>query len=151
MNKKVKYALLGIIALLIIIQFFTGEKPTVTSDNPGDIHQVLSINTEVSKILKEACYDCHSNETIYPWYASVAPVSWLVIHDVNEGRRELNFSTWAEYPVKRKNHKLDEVIELVEEGEMPMPIYTITHSEAKLSQEDIKLLVDWAKASMTPE
>lgn len=151
MIKMLKYIGLGIIALLIVSQMFRGEKPVVASNNPGDIHQVMEINTAVSRILREACYDCHSNETIYPWYANVAPVSWLVNHDVEEGRDELNFSTWADYPLKRKNHKLEEVIELIEEGEMPMPVYKITHPEARLTEEEVKLVIDWARSSMVPE
>ncbi len=151
MKQVFKYIGGSLIVLLIVMQLFRGDKPVVVKDNPQDIHQVMAIDTKVSQILKEACYDCHSNETIYPWYANVAPVSWLVNHDVEEGREELNFSTWADYPVKRQNHKLEEVIELVEEGEMPMSIYKVTHPEARLSEEDIKLLVDWAKSSMVPE
>ncbi len=151
MSKTLKYTGIGLIALVVIIQFFGGDKPDVISQNPGDIHQVLEIDQEVSRILREACYDCHSNETIYPWYASVAPVSWLVIHDVDEGRDELNFSTWADYPLKQQNHKLDEIVELVEEGEMPMAVYKITHPEARLTNEEINLVVDWARKSMVPE
>ncbi len=149
--KIVKRIGIGLFAVFVISQFFTGTKPEVVMDNPGDIHELVEINSAVSKILRDACYDCHSNETVYPWYANVAPISWLVIHDTNEGRDELNFSTWSEYSAKRRNHKLDEVIELVEEGEMPMPIYEITHPEARLTEEQIKLLVDWAKNSMVPE
>jgi len=151
MSKTLKYIGIGVIAFVVIIQFFGGDKPEVSVQNPGDIHQVLEIDQEVSRILRVACYDCHSNETIYPWYASVAPVSWLVIHDVDEGRDELNFSTWADYPLKRQNHKLDEIVELVEEGEMPMAVYKITHPEARLTGEEIKLVVDWARNSMVPE
>ena len=151
MSKTLKYSGIGLIALVVIIQFFSGKKPDVQSQNPGDIHQVLEIGQEVSRILREACYDCHSNETVYPWYASVAPISWLVIHDVDEGRDELNFSTWADYPLKRQNHKLDEIIELVEEGEMPMAVYKITHPEARLTNEEINLVIDWARKSMVPE
>lgn len=140
---------LAIIIVLILIQVFPGEKPSVTMDNPGDIHEEILVDTEVSKILKTACYDCHSNETKYPWYASVAPVSWLVIKDTNEGRDELNFSEWVSYSEKRKHHKLEELIEEVEEGEMPLEVYTYTHAEARLSEEQIATLISWAQESMS--
>lgn len=137
-----------LILALVAIQFTPSEKPAVVLENPGDIHNEVLINQEVSGILRAACYDCHSNETSYPWYASVAPVSWLVTHDVEEGRDELNFSEWATYPAKRKHHKLEEVIEQVEEGEMPMPIYTVTHGEARLSDDQMAALVSWANTEM---
>ncbi|MFY0600380.1 MAG: heme-binding domain-containing protein [Cyclobacteriaceae bacterium] len=142
--KIVKYAIIALVAILILIQLFPGEKPETSQENPGDIHNEVLIDPLVSDILKKACYDCHSNETKYPWYASVAPVSWLVIHDVEEGRGELNFSEWATFSAKRKNHKLEEIAEEVEEGEMPMKIYTFTHEEARLSEEETEKLINWA-------
>ncbi|MFH6985237.1 heme-binding domain-containing protein [Marinoscillum luteum] len=148
MKKWIKRIAYFLLLGLIIIQFFPGEKPAVSADNPGDIHNEVLVNPEVSGILKAACYDCHSNETNYPWYASVAPVSWLVIHDTNEGRDELNFSEWATYSAKRKHHKLEEVIEMVEEGEMPLAVYNITHPEGRLTDAQIEALISWAKARM---
>lgn len=133
---------------LVIIQFFQPEKPEVITENPNDIHEVLTIKPEVSQILKTACYDCHSNETNYPWYANVAPISWLVIHDVEEGRHELNFSEWATYSEKKKHHKLEEAMEEVEEGEMPLQVYTLTHGDASLSDTQVAELVSWVKAEM---
>jgi hypothetical protein len=144
MNKKLKYALVVFICALLLIQLVPGEKPEVTLDNPNDIHKEVLIDPDISKILRNACYDCHSNETVYPWYAGVAPISWLVIHDINEGREELNFSEWIPYSLKRKNHKLEEIAEEVEEGEMPMKIYTFTHSEARLTDKERETLMYWA-------
>jgi hypothetical protein len=143
--KIFKYILIGLFVLLVIIQFFPAEKPAVAINNPNDIHKEVLISPEVSKMLRNACYDCHSNETVYPWYASIAPISWLVIHDIEEGRKELNFSEWIPYTLRRKNHKLDEIVELVESGEMPMKIYTPLHPEAKLTEEQKAALISWAK------
>lgn len=148
MKKPIKLAGLALLIALIIIQFFSGEKPEVVLENPGDIHNEAVISGSVSTMLKTACYDCHSNETVYPWYASVAPVSWLVIHDTEEGREELNFSEWAGYSEKRKHHKLEEVIEMMEEGEMPLPVYTITHRDADLDEQQIAEVIAWAKDYM---
>ena len=149
MKKKFSiYIMVAVVTLLVLIQFFPGQKPEVSIANPNDIHKEVLISPEVSKILRNACYDCHSNETVYPWYADVAPMSWLVIHDINEGREELNFSEWIPYSLKKKNHKLEEIVEMVEEGEMPLKIYTPLHPEAKLSEQQKELLISWAKNLM---
>ncbi len=149
MKKKFSiYIMVAVVTLLVLIQFFPGQKPEVSIANPNDIHKEVLISPEVSKILRNACYDCHSNETVYPWYADVAPMSWLVIHDINEGREELNFSEWIPYSLKKKNHKLEEIVEMVEEGEMPLKIYTPLHPEAKLSEEQKELLIVWAQNLM---
>lgn len=146
--KIVGIVVVVLIAVFLFIQLFPGEKPETVFDNPGDIHSEVLINPEVSQILKTACYDCHSNESKFPWYSNVAPFSWLVAHDINEGRDELNFSEWTTYKVKRKKHKLEEIAEEVEEGEMPMKIYTWLHSEADLSDAQKESLVSWAKESI---
>ena len=149
MKKRISiYVMVAIVSLLVLIQFFPGNKPEVSLNNPNDIHEEVLMPTEVSLILRNACYDCHSNETVYPWYADIAPISWLVIHDVNEGRDELNFSEWIPYSLKRKNHKLEEIVEMIEEGEMPLAIYKPFHPEAKLSDDQKQLLINWAKSLM---
>ena len=100
---------------------------------------------EVKELLKTSCYDCHSNQTVYPWYNNIAPVSYWIDEHIEHGKEELNFSEWASYSVKKKDHKLEELIEEVEEGEMPLKEYTWTHAEARFSDEQRKLLMDWAK------
>ena len=103
---------------------------------------------EVGLILKTSCYDCHSNETRYPWYAYIAPVSWLVVRDVKLGRADLNFSDWAGQKARDKIKILDEIAEEVEKGNMPLPVYTITHGEASLSDDQKQLLVKWTEDMM---
>ncbi|WP_258102744.1 heme-binding domain-containing protein [Marinoscillum sp. MHG1-6] len=145
MKKIIIYVLVFALVTLVVLQLFPGTKPETTLDNPNDIHKEVLIAPEVSKILRKACYDCHSNETVYPWYGNIAPVSWLVYHDVEEGREELNFSEWIPYSLKKKNHKLEEIAEEVEEGKMPLPIYVSIHPEADLTREERELLINWAK------
>lgn len=96
------------------------------------------------EVLRRACYDCHSNETRWPWYSRVAPISWLVAHDVGEGRRELNFSTWNRMDAAKQAKALRETWKEVYEGEMPPRIYLPTHPEARLSDVDRALLRAWA-------
>lgn len=138
MKRGTKVAL-GVVVVIVVMQLVrpTRENPPVTGD--------LVTPPEVKSVLKKACYDCHSNETVWPWYSNVAPVMWLVARDVNDGRKHLNFSVWDSYEQKRKDKKLDEIAEEVGEGEMPMAIYVPLHPEAKLTDAEKKLLVDWAK------
>lgn len=151
MKKTLKRVLLILLLVFVIIQFFRIDKtnPEVVKEN--DFIALTNPSEEVETILRSACYDCHSNETEYPWYSNVAPVSWWLKHHVDEGREHLNFSEWGTYPEKKQNHKLHECAEEVEEGEMPLSSYTITHSNAKLSHEQIEKMEDWFEDQMTSD
>ena len=92
--------------------------------------------------MKENCYDCHSNQTIYPWYAEIAPVNYWLADHVKDGKKHFNVSAWKDYSIKKKDHKLEELLEMVEEGEMPLDSYTWLHG--KLSENATKLLLQWA-------
>ena len=140
-----KKIILVIIVIIVIAQFFGPEK------NQGDLSSINPFLEEtnppenVKAILKESCYDCHTDHTRYPWYNNITPVNyWLAIH-VEDGKKHLNFSNWENMPVKRKDHKFEELIEMVEDKEMPLNSYTWIHTEAKLSDEQIKEVVGWAK------
>lgn len=146
--KAWQYITGGLAALIVISQFIPNELPGVEISNPGDIIQSGIVEEEVAVLLKNSCYSCHSNETYYPWYSYVAPSSWLVAKDVREGRDELNFSTWTSYSMMDKLAKLDDIVEEVKEGEMPMGIYTLIHPSAKLDDAQIQLIVTWAETTM---
>ena len=130
-----------LVVAFIAIQFFpiTRANPRVESDVPT--------SPELKSILRRACYDCHSNETAWPWYSYVAPASWLIADDVEEGREHLNFSTWNQYSLEEQMELRDELWEEVEEGEMPLWFYIPLHSGAKLSSADKELLRNWAGGS----
>jgi hypothetical protein len=145
MRKIIKPIALILLIGMVIIQLIPNQLPEVKQDNPNDLLLTGSVNEEVAIILKTACYDCHSNQTKLPWYSHVAPVSWLVTKDVNEGRKELSFSEWTTYPNRKLIKKLEEIGEEVDEREMPLQIYTVIHGDAKLSAEQRKLLVEWAQ------
>lgn len=138
-----------LIFLLLIIQSFRIDKTIQSVDPAKDFIVLTSANTEVTNTLKIACYDCHSNQASYPWYTNIAPFSWWVKHHIDEGSHHLNFSEWGTYSEKRKNHKLDECFEMVEEGEMPLESYTWMHKEAKLSDAQKQELVEFFKAVRT--
>jgi hypothetical protein len=144
---------IALIFILLMVQSIRIDK-TVEPVNPAtDLISLTSANTGVSELLKTACYDCHSNQPTYPWYTNIAPVSWWIKHHINEGSSHLNFSLWGTYSDKRKNHKLEECIEMIEEGEMPMTSYTLVHKEAKLTDAQKMQLVDFFKAlkNATPQ
>jgi hypothetical protein len=135
-SRILKWLLLSLLSLGLMFQLIPVKRtnPPVVRDFEGP--------PEVAAILRRSCYDCHSNEVRWPWYGYVAPVSWLIAHDVEEGRQELNFSEWD--LVRTSRHLLGEIYEESAEGEMPLPIYTLMHPSAKLSGEDLGILRAWA-------
>jgi hypothetical protein len=129
---------LGALALaLLVIQLLPVQRT-----NPP-VEAEVTAPSEVMAVLRRSCYDCHSHETAWPWYSYVAPLSWLVAHDVEEGREKINFSTWGRLSDGKRNHALEEIWEEVEEGEMPLWAYTLAHRGTSLSQQDLALLRDW--------
>lgn len=132
------------IAVIIVIQLIPSGRPEAMDNNPGDLLLAGNVSDSVTQMLKTSCYDCHSNQTGYPWYAYVAPVSWLVTRDVKLGRESLNFSKWEDAGKMQKAKFLSNIVDEVEGKEMPMRIYTIMHPGAKLSEAERQALVDWA-------
>jgi hypothetical protein len=103
----------------------------------------LAAPPDVQAVLDRACRDCHTHETRWPWYAHVAPVSWFVVHDVNHGRKHLDFSRWGEYSEKKQRRKARAIWDEIDEGEMPLAQYLWLHPEAKLSDADKATLHAW--------
>ncbi len=121
--------------LLLFAQMIRIDKTNDAVNPANDFIVVNQVPAEVAQKLKIACYDCHSDESTYPWYTSIAPVSWWIKHHINEGREHLNFSVWNSYSAKKANHKLEECVEMLEEGEMPMSSYTLMHKAAELTPQ----------------
>jgi Haem-binding domain len=137
-GRVMKWAALAFCVAFIAIQFVP-----VSRTNPpvqGDFRS----SAEVVSVLRRACYDCHSNETMWPWYSRIAPVSWVIAHDVNEGRRALNFSTWNQLSAEKQAEAMQESWEDVAEGKMPTWYYVILHPEARLSANDQSVLRAWS-------
>ena len=133
------------IGVLVLIQFYPVSRPEVSLINPDDLLKNVKVEVELSSLLRSTCYDCHSNETNYPWYASIAPVKWLVYDDIREAREELNFSEWNSLSKIDMAEKLDDISTEVLEEEMPLKIYPLTHPEAKLTKADRELIAAWAE------
>lgn len=138
-----KKILLGLAAALLILQFFQIDKTNPEYDTSKDFMAMYPPSAEVTSILKTACYDCHSYETEYPWYTYTQPLAWWIGDHIDHGRDELNFSEFGNYSPQRADHKLDEGIEYVESEEMPLPSYTWSHGDARLTWEERELLMDW--------
>ena len=142
MKKVVKVSLLILLLVFLVMQFVRPVK------NNGGYESVIFFENEtrpssdVGLLLKENCYDCHSDQTQYPWYAEIAPISFFLNDHIKEGKKELNFSNWKEYSPKRKDHKLEELIEKIEEQEMPLESYTLMHGN--MNEEDRNLVIQWA-------
>ncbi|MCJ7933139.1 MAG: heme-binding domain-containing protein [Chryseobacterium sp.] len=140
-----KKVLIVILVAFIMIQFFPIDK-TNPPPTPGmDFLKIKETPDHVAKIIRTSCYDCHSNETKYPWYSNISPASWFVKNHINEGRKHLNFSTFAVYEPKRQLHKLEEAIEMVQKKEMPLESYYLGHQNAKLTDEQRTELVRYLK------
>lgn len=140
-----KKIIIIILVAFIMIQFFPIDKtnPPLT---PGmDFLRIKDTPPEISKIISTSCYACHSNETKYPWYSSIAPSSWFLKNHIVEGRKHLNFSTFAVYEPKRQAHKLEECIEMIQKKEMPLESYYIGHQDAKLTDQQRQELINYLK------
>ena len=140
-----KKILIALVILLVGIQLYRPAKNISEGTPETDFLIVNNADESMATLIKNACYDCHSNNTKYPWYAEVAPFSWWIAHHVDEGKEELNFSEWSTFTEKKKNHKLKEIIEEVEKRKMPMESYLPMHPEANLTDDQIKQLTDWVR------
>jgi len=145
MRKKLKWA--GVIAVVLLIgaQFLQPERTNPALDESKEIRAALEVPVEVRAVLERSCYDCHSNQTKWPWYSYVAPASWLVSYDVKKGRRQLNFSVWGDYKKNRQINKLEGIADQVSQGEMPLKKYVVMHPAAALSKTEIDLISKWAE------
>ncbi|MET3537182.1 heme-binding domain-containing protein [Chryseobacterium limigenitum] len=146
MNKSIfnlKNILTILLLLFIGIQFIDVKKNISQSRSANAIENYYTIPVKVQTILKTSCYDCHSNNTSYPWYSNVQPVKWWLADHVDSGKRHLNFDEFNTYSRDKKLEKLDEIIETIKEGEMPLTSYTAIHQKAKLSMSDQSEIEKW--------
>lgn len=145
MKRIIKVLVIVVFAALVIIQFFRIDKNNPPIAEEDTLERSVAVPDEVEGILKASCNDCHSNRTVYPWYSNVAPVSWLLKNDIDEGRQKLNFSIFNTYDPKKKARRLEQICELVESKEMPLPSYLWMHRDAVLTPEQSRALCDWSR------
>jgi hypothetical protein len=143
-----KFFLLLLIAF-VVIQFIHPARNRSEGAQPNYIGNVHPIPQNVKTILEKACNDCHSNNTRYPWYSKIQPIDWWMTDHVNDGKADLNFDEYTHRNLRFQYHKLEEVVEMVEDNKMPLESYTWLHKDAKLSTEEKSALIGWAKDRMT--
>jgi len=132
-----------ILVALVIMQFIRPDKNESGYESVTFFENETQPSPQLKEILRSNCYDCHSNQTAYPWYAEIAPVSYWLADHVHEGKEHFNVSDWEQYSDKKKDHKLDELIEEVEEGEMPLSSYTWIHGN--LEEDEKEVLINWTR------
>ncbi|WP_010517569.1 heme-binding domain-containing protein [Croceivirga radicis] len=140
MFRKIALALL---VVFIAMQLYRPDKNIAEGDVVAAFEAETMPSAAVKTILAQNCYDCHSNNTVYPWYAEVAPISYMIANHVDEGKEHFNVSDWSNWDFRKKDHKLDELIEEVEEGHMPESSYTWLHGN--MSEAEVESLISWAK------
>lgn len=143
--KIVKKITLALLVVFVLMQFYRPEKNSAQGNHTANFLVETNPPKNIRTVLQQTCYDCHSNHTKYPWYNNVAPISYWLAGHVKHGKGHLNFSEWQDYTVKDKDHKFEEVIEMIEKGEMPLKEYTWTHKKARLTQEERDSILEWAK------
>jgi hypothetical protein len=144
--KILRWLVIVLACLFLVAQFIRPAKTNPPTDQMLALESRTGVTPQVTAILDRSCTDCHSNKTRWPWYANVAPVSWLVIDDVNEARQDMNFSEWGRYDLRDQAAKLNQICREVSAGAMPLASYRPMHPGSKLSAEDVKTLCDWTSA-----
>ncbi len=140
-----KKILIGLLVVLVAIQFFQIDKTNPVADEKLDFLVMNNTSPEIATQIKASCYDCHSNQSVYPAYTYVQPVGWFVKNHIEEGKEHLNFSEFGNYSAKKQAHKLEESYEMIEKGEMPLSSYTIIHKEAVLDEAQQTALISYFK------
>lgn len=147
MKRFFKTLLYTIFIALLLVQLYPRPSKNISTEiTNADIASVHHVGSDVMEVLKTSCYDCHSNNTVYPWYSSIQPVAMFMGNHVAEGKKELNFSEFGNYSIRRKYRKLEEINEQIKEGEMPLSSYTLIHRNAKLNENQKLLVANWVEA-----
>ena len=150
--RRLKKILLGLLIVLVLIQFIQPNRNKSNEILSRDMEKTINVPENVQRILETGCYDCHSNNTNYPWYSRIQPFGWLLAGHIRKGKAELNFSEFGSYSLRRQVSKLNGIANSIKDGTMPLSSYTMIHKNARLSKEDKALLIDWAsraKGSLT--
>lgn len=140
-----KKILVILLVAFIIIQFFPIDKTNPPVNKTTDFLEIKHTPENLAKVIRTSCYDCHSNESVYPWYSHVQPFGWFVKNHITDGRKHLNFSTFATYTKEKQAHKMEEAADEIKHGDMPLNSYILGHSEANLTDTQKVLLINYFK------
>ncbi|CAN5328660.1 heme-binding domain-containing protein [soil metagenome] len=143
-KKIVVKILILLLFLIIVIQFIRPEKNYHPVISANEISSNYAVPDSIRNILKTSCYDCHSNNTYYPWYNNIQPLAWWLNRHIEEGKRELNFDEFTTYRIRKQYIKLDQIIKLIKKDEMPLNSYTLIHKNAVLNEQQKGMIINWA-------
>ena len=144
----IRKILVGLLVALIVIQFIHPKRNKTDQPQPNHIGLAFSIPADVKVILAKACNDCHSNNTRYPWYAKFQPIHWWLNGHIKNGKKHLNYDEYTNHNLRYQYHKMEETVEMVEDGKMPLDSYTWTHKDALLTAEEKNKIIGWANSVM---
>ncbi|MEP7238905.1 MAG: heme-binding domain-containing protein [Ferruginibacter sp.] len=142
---RIKKILLVLLVVFIAIQFAQPAQNKSGQVLPTDIFKTVAVPENVHAILQTACYDCHSNNSRYPWYNYVQPVAWILANHIKHGKKDLNFSEFGSYPISRQQSKLKAIADQLRDGAMPLYSYTVIHKNARLTKEEKLVIINWAQ------
>ncbi len=145
--KRFKKIILTLLVIFIALQFVQPARNENGQVMPTDIEKTVSVPANVSRILKTSCYDCHSNNTHYPWYSFIQPGAWLMASHIKDGKDMLNFSQFGDLSNRKQQSKLQGIINQVKDGEMPISSYKIIHTNAVLTPAQKTILINWAASA----
>lgn len=140
---RVKQILFALLILFIVIQFVQPARNQSGQVLQTDISKIYNIPNDVYALLKNTCFDCHSNNTSYPWYSNIQPIGWILTKDIKDGKAKLNFSEFGSISPRRQMSKLQNVENRIKDGTMPLPVYQFMHPGARLTEEEKRLLIEW--------
>ncbi|HQW82916.1 MAG TPA: heme-binding domain-containing protein [Ferruginibacter sp.] len=146
LKKILKITFRILLLAFIVIQFFRPEKNQAEGISPNDITNLYTVPADVQLILKTSCNDCHSNNTVYPWYSNIQPFAWWLKDHIDDGKKHLNFSEFASYPIRRQYKKLEETNEEVKKDNMPLNSYLWIHRDAVLNNQQKLAIANWVTA-----
>jgi hypothetical protein len=146
MLRLLRFAVLASLGVFLAGQLIRPARTNPPTEPARTLAAKLPVTPEAAAVKNRACRDCHSNDTTWPWYSNVAPVSWFVIDHVRSGRRHFNYSEWGGYAPDKTRKLLHDICEEVQDGSMPMGSYTLVHRDARLSDTDVQALCSWAKS-----
>ena len=145
-KKVVKISVLILFVVFVGLQFIPRTRNQSNSILETDFTKTFNVPNNIQNLLKNSCYDCHSNTTNYPWYSKIQPFSWILENHIKEGKEELNFNAFGNYSKRKQKSKLKSIISQIEDNEMPLSSYTLIHRDAKLSETDKKHILEWLNA-----
>lgn len=144
MKKFIKTAFLVFAGIMVLIQFIpSGKKNISTTAQPNSMENTIQVPPNILSDLKNGCYDCHSNNTIYPWYSNIQPAAWWLNSHIVEGKEHLNFDEFATLDEEGRSEMLEEIGEVIEEHEMPLSSYTLLHPKARFSEKNRLIITSW--------